>query len=364
MPKFGKFDKFFGIDRPTPNAAKSALERAAVSAPRYAVGYSERSASSDEFRIWDGTRWQYVASREFLMMAQDGQMRITNGNGTFAVQVPWDAIIMTRGLRRMPLNMTLPTAYDYAQPAKTPTQLQREREAMAIEEMRATLEQAKVKLLEQQEFIDRVVNPSLGLATFVKFNSDDMDGDRFKSCMVSGGGGVVQVLVPGGALYDKFVQEATNGAQILVNTKTAQIVRLVKEPIANGAVVVISRIAAPYAEIGDGTSGGGTRAVYLGKVSVEVGDRVLLDQAGLVVLHNLGRPPQTDYLLDAVTNVSWDDVGGAAEAKLAMREAIEFPHLHADIYKYYNKSRVPATLRRPPDAVPPRLAGPPLFLPL
>jgi len=76
-------------------------------------------------------------------------------------------------------------------------------------------------------------------------------------------------------------------------------------------------------------------AVYRDK-ALKKGDRVLLDQTGSVVTHVLPRPPaELAYAED--TGISWDDIGGQAEAKRALREAIEDPHKHRELYAEYGQ---------------------------
>lgn len=46
---------------------------------------------------------------------------------------------------------------------------------------------------------------------------------------------------------------------------------------------------------------------------------------------------ESKYTLDEVPNVGWDEICGLEEAKQQMVEAIEWPHKHPEIYRYYNK---------------------------
>jgi proteasome-associated ATPase len=70
--------------------------------------------------------------------------------------------------------------------------------------------------------------------------------------------------------------------------------------------------------------------------SLSKGDRVLLDQYGLVITHVLPRPP-AEMAYAEETGITWDDIGGQAAAKTALREAIEDPHRHKELFAAYGK---------------------------
>ena len=83
---------------------------------------------------------------------------------------------------------------------------------------------------------------------------------------------------------------------------------------------------------------------------VEAGDRVLLGGDGpldAIVIENLGKKEKRFEFNDEV-NIGWDDIGGLTEAKLAMREAIEYPILHAKLYKAMGKRPIKGVLLEGP----------------
>jgi proteasome-associated ATPase len=86
------------------------------------------------------------------------------------------------------------------------------------------------------------------------------------------------------------------------------------------------------------TVSGESRAAASG-IPCKVGDRVMLDAGGQVVLRNLG-PATAARAFTGDTGVSWDDIGGLEEAKRALREAIEEPVTHAAVYARYGKKPV------------------------
>lgn len=89
------------------------------------------------------------------------------------------------------------------------------------------------------------------------------------------------------------------------------------------------------------------RTCRLGKVKhAAEGDRIIVDPDGQVGLENLG--PQTPIAAEPKA-VGWDDVGGLEDAKRELREAIEDPIIHKDLYRTFKLKPLRGIL----------LAGPP-----
>jgi proteasome-associated ATPase len=83
---------------------------------------------------------------------------------------------------------------------------------------------------------------------------------------------------------------------------------------------------------------------------VEVGDRLVVGGASpflAVTIENLGKTEKHFQFNDEL-NVSWEDIGGQTHAKQLMREAIEYPVLHADLYKSLNKKPIKGVLLEGP----------------
>ncbi len=71
-------------------------------------------------------------------------------------------------------------------------------------------------------------------------------------------------------------------------------------------------------------------------IEIEDGDRVLVDANNTIALKNYGKDT-TKFSFDGDTGITWDDVGGLEKAKQALKEAIELPNKHPDLFKKYNK---------------------------
>ncbi|MGI8430816.1 MAG: AAA family ATPase [Chthoniobacterales bacterium] len=74
------------------------------------------------------------------------------------------------------------------------------------------------------------------------------------------------------------------------------------------------------------------RSAPLAKASLKVGDEVRVDGNFRVALEVLPRPEARDHYLDEVPELPWEKVGGQDEALQAIRDAIELPLLHEELF--------------------------------
>ncbi len=77
------------------------------------------------------------------------------------------------------------------------------------------------------------------------------------------------------------------------------------------------------------------RSAQLAKSSLKVGDEVRVDGNFRVALEVLARPEASDHYLDEVPELPWEKVGGQDEALQAIRDAIELPLLHEELFAKY-----------------------------
>jgi proteasome-associated ATPase len=78
------------------------------------------------------------------------------------------------------------------------------------------------------------------------------------------------------------------------------------------------------------------RSELLAKEKLKAGDEVRVDGNFRVALEVLDRAKQNEYYLDSVPELPWEKVGGQAEAIEAIREAIEGPLLHPELYERFH----------------------------
>lgn len=114
------------------------------------------------------------------------------------------------------------------------------------------------------------------------------------------------------------------------------------EGVSHGMTVTIKDINEDYlyAEI---DANGTARIVMTGLFSdknannkLEKGCRVILDESGTIIMKNLGKL-QGQYTFTQKTGVTWADIGGLEEVKKDIKEAIEDPIKHKEIYAQYGR---------------------------
>jgi proteasome-associated ATPase len=70
-------------------------------------------------------------------------------------------------------------------------------------------------------------------------------------------------------------------------------------------------------------------------ISLEEGDRVACDATMFCVMKKLPHDARNRYKVADNLSVTWDDIGGLESAKEELRDALELPFQHPDLYKFY-----------------------------
>jgi proteasome-associated ATPase len=74
----------------------------------------------------------------------------------------------------------------------------------------------------------------------------------------------------------------------------------------------------------------------LAKEKLKAGDEVRVDAGMRVALEAIVNTKENDYFLDTVPELPWEKVGGQRDAISAIREAIEGPLLHPELYEKFH----------------------------
>lgn len=77
------------------------------------------------------------------------------------------------------------------------------------------------------------------------------------------------------------------------------------------------------------------RGHELEKTTLKSGDEVRVDGNFRVAVELMARPDARDHYLDSVPELPWEKVGGQEEALRAIRDAIELPLLHEELFEKY-----------------------------
>jgi proteasome-associated ATPase len=128
------------------------------------------------------------------------------------------------------------------------------------------------------------------------------------------------------------------GSRVLVNEAYAIVGDLGFDK--TGPVVKITEILGPD-RLRVGTEHGQQslviqRGEWLMKEKLKTGDEVRTDPSYRVAIEALARPHRDEYYLDEVPELPWDKVGGQKDALAAIRDAIELPLLHPDLFKRFH----------------------------
>jgi proteasome-associated ATPase len=77
------------------------------------------------------------------------------------------------------------------------------------------------------------------------------------------------------------------------------------------------------------------RSAQLAKAALKAGDDVRVDANYRIALELLATPQSRDHYLDEVPDLPWEKVGGQEEALQAIKDAIELPLLHEELFKKF-----------------------------
>lgn len=148
-------------------------------------------------------------------------------------------------------------------------------------------------------------------------------------------GKLIEVLLP----KDR---EINPGDTVTLVMKTMQIVDVATVQFGGDIGYVRRVIDEMFSEVDYQSS---IRVVFNGKFAenLEKGDRIVLDSTAAVITRNLGKDDER-FSFTAETNVTWDEIGGLAEAKRQMIEAVELPYKNPEIFRFYGKRPVKGIL--------------------
>jgi proteasome-associated ATPase len=199
------------------------------------------------------------------------------------------------------------------------------------ERMAATLREARDQIVALKEEIDRLAQPPSGFGIFLD-RYDDGTVDVFT------GGRKLRVAVspeieigelrPG---QEVMLNEALNVVRAMEYERVGEVVML-KELLADGerALVIghtdeerVVRIASPLQDSG-----------------MRSGDSLLLEPRSGFVYERIPKSEVEELILEEVPDIDYLDIGGLSGQIDQIRDAVELPYLHADLFREH-KLRAP-----------------------
>lgn len=191
-----------------------------------------------------------------------------------------------------------------------------------IVELRGALEDAKAKLLEQQEFIKGMMDASHGLGTVVEIHGERM------------------ILTTGsGQIEAKYLSPANLGDQVTLLMPDNNPVGVMKNRVPTGVVGIVREVGVGQVQV---ELDGSVRAVRTA-LTLQAGERVVIDTSLTAAIGSLGMPKAVASFEPAL-DITWDDIGGQIEAKRQLREAIELPFKNPELFQKYGKRPVRGVL--------------------
>jgi len=189
----------------------------------------------------------------------------------------------------------------------------------------AALEETREQLGVLREEVEKLTAPPNPFGTVETVNSD----------------GTLDVVTGGRKLRVNVdpsveVKALERGQEVLLNEAMNVIdvrdfdlrgeVATIKEIIGDGRVIVLGR--ADEERVVD--LSGPMRSVYL-----RVGDHVRVDLRTGIVYERLVRPEVEELVLEEVPDIAYDDIGGLGEQIETIRDAVELPYVHKQLFDDY-----------------------------
>ncbi|SEU31146.1 proteasome-associated ATPase [Nonomuraea wenchangensis] len=208
------------------------------------------------------------------------------------------------------------------------------------ERLVATLKEARDQIVALKEEVDRLAQPPSGFGTFLEAREDG-------TIEVFTGGRKLRVNVSPAVDVDSLrrgqevmLNEALNVVEALGYEEVGEIVML-KELLDEGkrALVISHADEERVVRLADSLQGQPVRA----------GDSLLLEPRSGYVYERIPKSEVEELVLEEVPDISYEEIGGLGRQIEQIRDAIELPYLHADLFREH--------MLRPPKGV--LLYGPP-----
>lgn len=198
---------------------------------------------------------------------------------------------------------------------------QRDHNARLIE----TLREAREQIVTLKSEVDRLGQPPSGFATILEAFDDG-------SADIIAMGKKLRVTVS--PTVDRA--DLTLGREVLLN-ETMNIVSVLEFDTVGDIVVIKERLTQDRALVVAHTDE--ERIIRLGSplfdVSLRAGDTVLCDSRTGVAVEKVARAEVEELVLEEVPNIDYEDIGGLRDQIESIRDAVELPYLHADLFEEY-----------------------------
>ena len=186
-----------------------------------------------------------------------------------------------------------------------------------------TLREARDQIVSLKEEVDRLAQPPTGFGTFLQRNDDE-------SVDVFTGGRKLRVNVSPAVDKDNLQK----GQEVILNEAMNVVAALEFETV--GEVVMLKELMED-----------GERALVLGHadeervvkladslagIKLRAGDSLLLDSRAGYVYEKVPKSEVEELVLEEIPDVDYDKIGGLGSQIESIRDAVELPYLHPDVF--------------------------------
>jgi proteasome-associated ATPase len=190
------------------------------------------------------------------------------------------------------------------------------------ERLAATLREAREQILALKEEVEKLTAPPSGYGVFLSVNEDG-------TVNIFSGGRKLRVNV-----HPQIDPKSLQPGQEVMLNEALNIVEACSFEV-QGEVVSLKEMLGPDRALVIGNADE-ERVVQIGEPlrnhRLRAGDALLLDTRSGFVLEHLPKPEVEELVLEEVPDVSYQDIGGLARQIDQIRDAVELPFLHADLF--------------------------------
>jgi proteasome-associated ATPase len=208
------------------------------------------------------------------------------------------------------------------------------------ERLATTLREARDQIVALKEEVDRLAQPPSGFGVFLNANEDD-------TCDVFTGGRKMRVNVS----PNVELSELRPGQEVVLNEALNVVIAQSYETV--GEVVMLKEVLADAQRALVISQADEERIVRLAEPllhqPLRAGDSLLLESRSGYVYERIPKAEVEELILEEVPDISYSDIGGLAGQIEQIRDAVELPYLHADLFREHKL--------RPPKGI--LLYGPP-----
>ena len=197
------------------------------------------------------------------------------------------------------------------------------------------LTRAGKELAKAKSQISQITRPPLQFATMVRVDGSHIDDDGVRHASAEVIAGTRRMIVPIAASLNPAGLEP--GRTVLLNENMVLVdqrdmdgvgpVRRVAQTLDDGRLIVTDNAGNPVLV---------RRSTALAGMSINPADRVTVDPSCRLALELLPGEDDADLVLEETPDVTFADIGGLDEQIGRIRDAVQLPFLHRELFERYN----------------------------